>query len=143
VKERMVLVIDIKHIIGTRITRGSHEVNSTIAPSINGCRCDSPQIIMSLTSVPYKRKRRSKKNAPLHEDDDDAVDTVTHVEVEVNTKHGPKTKRIKVPLTAVEEQGQSNSGIQDNPNVAPEWDMQEPPQVAAEPTRPRIGMVSF
>ena len=95
---------------------------------------DSPYIIMSLTTPPYKQKRRSKKNAPLHEDDDDAVDTVTHVEVEVNTKQGPKTKHIKVPLTAVmEEQGPSNSGIHDNPGFAPDWDMEEP-QVAEAPS---------
>ena len=65
-------------------------------------------------------------NAPLHEDDDDAVDTVTHVEVEVNTKHTPKTKCMKVPLTAVmEEDHGSNSSTQNNPDLAPEWDMQE------------------
>jgi len=103
---------------------------------------DSPEI-MSLTRAPYKRKRRSKKNAPLHEDDDDAVDTVTHVEVEVNMKHRPKTKRMKVPLTAVmEEDHESNTGTQDNPNLAPEWDMQEH-QVADEQIWPQIGMVSF
>lgn len=97
---------------------------------------------MSLTRPLHKRKRRSKKNAALHEDDDDTIDTVTHVEVEVNTKHGPKTKRIKVPLTAsIEEQG---PGIHDNPDLAAGagWDTQEP-QVADEPSRPHIGMVSF
>jgi hypothetical protein len=100
---------------------------------------------MSLTRAPYKRKRKSKNNATLREDDDGAVDTVTHKEVEVNTRHGPKTKRIKVPLPPVtEERGESSSsGIHDNPGLAPEWDMQEP-QVADEPVlRPRIGMVSF
>lgn len=98
---------------------------------------------MSLTRPPYKRKRRSKKNAPLYEDDDDAVDTVTHVEVEVNTKQGPQTKRIKVPLTAVmEEQGPSHSSIHDNPDLAPDWDMQDP-RVAEERSRPHVGMVSF
>lgn len=95
---------------------------------------------MSLTRPPYKRKRRSKKNAALHEDDDDTVDTVTHVKVEVNMKHGPKTKRIKVPLTtSIEEQG---LGVHDNPDLAAGWDMQEP-QVAEEPSQPHIGMVSF
>jgi len=71
------------------------------------------------------------------------VDTVTHVEVEVNIKHGPKTKHMKVPLTAVmKEDHESNAGTQDNPHLAPEWDMQEH-QVADEPIRPQIGMVSF
>jgi hypothetical protein len=98
--------------------------------------------------VPFKRRRRSKKNATLRENDDAAVDAVTHVEVEVMTKDGTKKKRIKVPLRDVEEQGQSNSVIQDYPSVAPEWDMQEPqvaaePTLAAEPTRPRVGKVSF
>ena len=99
---------------------------------------------MSLTRAPYKRKRRSKNNATLREDDDGAVDTVTHKEVEVNTRHGPKTKRVKVPLPRVtEEHGElSSAGIHDNPSLAPEWDMQEP-EVADEPVRPRIGMVSF
>ena len=98
---------------------------------------------MSLTRAPYKRKRRSKRNAPLHEDDDDAVDTVTHVEVEVNTKHGPKTKRMKVPLSAImQEDRESNSSTQNNSDLAPEWDMQEP-QVANDPIRPHIGMASF
>jgi hypothetical protein len=83
----------------------------------------------------------------MREDDDDAVDAATNLEVQVMTKDGPKTKRMRVPLRVVEEQGQSNSGqsnsvVQDYPNVAPEWDIQEP-QVAAEPTRPRTGMVSF
>jgi hypothetical protein len=99
---------------------------------------------MSLTRAPYKRKRKSKNNATLREDDDGAVDTVTHMEVEVNTRHGPKTKRIKVPLAPLTEQrGESSSaGIHDNPGLAPQWDMQEP-QVADEPVlRPRIGMVS-
>jgi hypothetical protein len=101
---------------------------------------------MSLTRAPYKRKRRSKNNASLHEDDDDAVDTVTHVEVEVNTKHGPRTKRIKVPLTAVmeDEHGESNAGRHNNPDLAPEWVMPDSePQVADDPIRPHIGMVSF
>lgn len=90
--------------------------------------------------APYKRKRKTKKNASLREDDDAAVDTVTHVEVEVGTTHGPKTKRIKVPLMAVvEEHGEANSGIYD---LTPEWDMQEP-QAADEPIRPRVGKVSF
>jgi len=71
------------------------------------------------------------------------VDTVTHVEVEVNMKHGPKTKCMKVPMTVVmEEDHESNAGTQDNPDLAPEWDMQEP-QVANEPIRPQISMVSF
>jgi hypothetical protein len=97
---------------------------------------------MSLTRAPYKQKRRTKKNATLHEDDDGVVDTVTHVEVEVNTKQGPKTKRIKVPLTAVmEEHGEGNAGIHENPDLAPAWVMQEP-QVADEPSRRHIGMVS-
>ena len=115
--------------------------DSTNSPSMHVI--DLPQIIMSLTRAPYKRKRKSKNNASLHEDDDDAVDTVTHVQVEVNMKSGPKTKRIKVPLTAVmEEQQTSNSSILDDPNLGPEWDMQEP-QVDDEPIRPHIGMVSF
>jgi hypothetical protein len=33
--------------------------------------------------VPFKQRRRSKKNATLHENNDAAVDAVTHVEVEV------------------------------------------------------------
>jgi hypothetical protein len=104
---------------------------------------DLPQIIMSLTRAPYKWKRKSKNNTSLHEDDDDAVDTVTHVQVEVNTKSGPKTKHIKVLLTAVmEEQQSSNSSILDDPNLGSEWDMQDP-QVDDDPIRPHIGMVSF
>jgi hypothetical protein len=98
---------------------------------------------MSLTRAPYKRKRKSKKNASLHEDDAGAVDTVTHVEVELNTNHRPKTKHIKVPLAAVmEEHGDSNSAIIDNPDLAPEWVMQEP-QVADEPIRHHVSMVRF
>src|SRR3979490_1497231 len=115
--------------------------DSTNSPSMHVINLS--QIIMSLTRAPYKRKRKFKNNASLHEDDDDAVDTVTHVQVEVNTKSGPKKKRIKVPLTAVmEEQQTSNSSILDDPNLGPEWDMQEP-QVDDEPIRPHIGMVSF
>jgi hypothetical protein len=76
---------------------------------------------MSLTRAPYKRKRKSKKNASLHEDDANVVDAVMHVEVELNMNHGPKTKHIKVPLAAVmEEHGDSNSAIIDNPDLAPE-----------------------
>jgi hypothetical protein len=98
---------------------------------------------MSLTRAPYKQKRKSKKNASLHKDDADAVDTVTHVKVELNMNHGLKTKRIKVPLAAVmEEHGDSNSAIIDNPDLAPEWVMQEP-QVADEPIRHHVGMVRF
>ena len=98
---------------------------------------------MSLMSALYKQKRKTKKNASLHEDDDAVVDTVMHVEVEVDTTHGPQTKRIKVPLMAVvEEHGKANSGIYDNPDLTPEWDMQEP-QAADEPIRPHVGKVSF
>jgi hypothetical protein len=98
---------------------------------------------MSLTRAPYKRKRKFKKNASLHENDADAVDTVTHVEVELNMNHGPKTKRIKVPLAAVmEEHGDSNSAIIDNPDLAPEWVIQEP-QLADEPIRHHVSMVRF
>jgi hypothetical protein len=78
----------------------------------------------------------------LHEGNNEAIDTVTHLEVEVNTKHGPKTKCIKVPLTAVmEEQAPLSSGIHDNPDPVPDYDMEEP-QVA-DRTWPHIGMVSF
>ena len=50
---------------------------------------------------------------------------------------------MKVPLTAVmEEDHELNAGTQDNPNLAPEWNMQEY-QVANEPIQPQIGMVSF
>jgi hypothetical protein len=80
-----------------------------------------------ITRHSFKRKRRFKKNATLHEGDDEAIDTVTHLEVEVNTKHGPKTKCIKVPLTAVmEEQAPLSSGIHDNPDPVPDYDMEEP-----------------
>src|ERR1700690_3377123 len=81
-----------------RITRGSHEAESTIANT----ECNRFYLIipMSLTRAPYKRKRRTKKNATLHEDDDGGVDTVTHVEMEVDTTRGPKTNRFKVPLRA-------------------------------------------
>ena len=105
---------------------------------------------MDLEYVPVKRKRRSKKNASLWENDDATVDTVTHVEVEVMTKAGPKRQRVMVPLTDVEEQEQvqSTSGIQDYPSVLPEWDMEDPqvaaePTLGAEPTRPHVGKVSF
>ena len=69
---------------------------------------------------------------------------LSHKEVEVNTRHGPKTKLIKVLLPLVtEECGESSSaGIHNNPGLAPEWDMQEP-RVAAKLTQPHIGMVSF
>ena len=43
---------------------------------------------MSLMRAPYKVKRKTKKNASLREDDDAAVDTVTHVEVEVVSESG-------------------------------------------------------
>jgi len=50
---------------------------------------------------------------------------------------------MKVPLTAsYEEDHGIECGTQDNPNLAPEWNMQEY-QVADEPIRPQIGMVSF
>lgn len=105
---------------------------------------------MDLEYVPVKCKRRSKKNASLWENDDATVDTVTHVEVEVMTKAGPKRQRVMIPLRDIEEQEQeqSTSVIQDYPSVVPEWDMEEP-QVATElthsakPGRPRIGKVSF
>ena len=97
---------------------------------------------MSLTRAPYKRKRRTKKNATLREDDDGGVDTVTHVEMEVDTTCGPKTKRIKVPLTASLEEHAENSGIYNNPDPPPEWDMQEN-HGADEPIWPRVSMVSF
>jgi hypothetical protein len=99
---------------------------------------------MDIEYVPVKRKRRSKRNASLWENDDATFDNVTHVEVEVMTKAGPKRQRVMVPLRDVEEQEQvqSTSVIQDYPSVAPEWDMEET-QVAAEPTRPRVGKVSF
>jgi hypothetical protein len=99
---------------------------------------------MDIEYVPVKRKRRSKRNASLWENDDATFDTVTHVEVEVMTKAGPKRQRVMVPLRDVEEQEQvqSTSVIQDYPSVAPESDMEET-QVAAESTRPRVGKVSF
>jgi hypothetical protein len=94
-----------------------------------------------ITRHPYKCKRRSKKNAPLHEDDDAAIGTVTHVEVQVNTKHRPKTKCIKVPLTAgMEEQSSLTPGIHDNPDPVPDYNMQEPQQ-AEGLSWPHIGMV--
>jgi hypothetical protein len=94
---------------------------------------------MSLTRAPYKRKRRSKKNASLHEDDDDVVDTVTHVDIQVNTDTGPTTKRIKVPLIPIAE---GHPTTQDNLHIPAEWDGQNP-QLPEEPTRPHIGMVSI
>jgi hypothetical protein len=95
-----------------------------------------------ITRHPFKRKRRSKNNATLHEGNNEAIDTVTHLEVEANTKHGPKTKCIKASLTAVrEEQAPSSSGIHDNPDPVPDYDMEEP-QVANQ-TWPHISMVSF
>ena len=105
---------------------------------------------MDLEYVPVKRKRRSKKNASLWENDDATADTVTHVEVDIMTKAGSKRQRVMVPLREVEdqEQVQSSSVIQDCPIVVPELDM-EGPQVAAEPTlgaeltRPRVGKVSL
>ena len=93
-----------------------------------------------LNESSLQAKEKNKKNASLREDDDAAVDTVTHVEVEVDTTHRPKTKRIKVPLTAVVEE--HGSGIYDHPDLTPEWDMQEP-QAADEPIRPHVGKVSF
>ena len=100
---------------------------------------------MSLTRAPYKRKRKSKNSATLCEDDDGAVDTVTHKKAEVNTRHRPKTKCIKVPLPPVtEEHGESSSaGIHDNPGLAPEWNMQEPQLANKLVLQPRIGMVGF
>jgi hypothetical protein len=105
---------------------------------------------MGIEYVPVKRKRRSKRNASLWENDDATSDTVTHVEVEVMTKAGPKRQRVMVPLRDVEEQEQvqSTSGVQDYPSVAPEWDMEGPqvpaePTLGAEPTRPRVGKVCF
>jgi hypothetical protein len=71
------------------------------------------------------------------------VNTITHVKVELNTNHRPKTKHIKVPLAAViKEHSDSNSAIIDNPDLAPEWIMQEP-QVANEPIQHHVSMVRF
>jgi hypothetical protein len=71
------------------------------------------------------------------------VNTITHVEVELNTNHRPKTKHIKVLLAAVmEKHGDSNSAIIDNPDLAPEWIMQEP-QVADKPIQHHVSMVRF
>ena len=53
---------------------------------------------MDLEYVPVKRKRRSKKNASLWENDNATVDTVTHVEVDVMTKAGSKRQQVMVPL---------------------------------------------
>jgi hypothetical protein len=98
---------------------------------------------MSPTKAPYKQKRRFKKNAPLHEDGDDAVDAVTHVNIEVKTETGPTTKRIKVPLFPVaEEHGPSDPTTQDNLHIPPEWDIQNS-QGAEEPIRLHVGMVSI
>jgi hypothetical protein len=98
---------------------------------------------MSLTRASYKQKKKSKKNASLHEDDADTVDTITHVEVELNTNHRHKTKHIKVSLAKViKEHGDSNSAIIDNPDFAPEWVMPEL-QVADEPIWHHISMVRF
>jgi hypothetical protein len=51
----------------------------------------------------YKRKKRSKHHASLREDDDDAIDTVTHTDIEVITRSGTvKKKRVKVPFRVLE-----------------------------------------
>jgi hypothetical protein len=46
----------------------------------------------------YKRQRHSKKSI-LREGDVDAADAVTHEEIEVPSRRGTRTKRVKVALT--------------------------------------------
>ena len=105
---------------------------------------------MDIEYVPVKRKRRSKRNASLWENDNATFDTVTHVEVDVMMKSGLKRQQVMVLLRDVEEQEQvqSTSAIQDYPSVAPEWNMEESHMVAeltlsAELTRPHVSKVSF
>jgi hypothetical protein len=50
----------------------------------------------------FKRRKRSKQHAPLHEDDDEAIDTVTQMDIEVPTGSGAiKKKRVEVPLISM------------------------------------------
>jgi hypothetical protein len=75
----------------------------------------------------------------LPEDDDDVIDTVTHVDIQVNMGTELTTKCIKVPLIAIAE---GHPTTQNDLHIPPEWDVQNP-QVPKETTQPHIRMVSI
>jgi hypothetical protein len=94
---------------------------------------------MSASIASHKRKKRSKNNASLREDDADAMDTVTHMNKVVNTKSGPKRKRIKVPLIPTSP-GVDTSNHMEDMGIPMDSDIQD--HVADDPvSQPYVGMV--
>jgi hypothetical protein len=73
-----------------------------------------------------KRRKHSKYNAPLREDDDEAIDTVTHTNIEVKTKTGHQRKRVKVPLVPREPMSEKSAPEPISFHVRHEWDSQMP-----------------
>lgn len=60
----------------------------------------------------YKRKKGSRHNATLREDDEDAIDTVTHQEIEpAATRTGRRVKRVKVPFLMNESSNIESSSV--------------------------------
>jgi hypothetical protein len=62
---------------------------------------------MSLTRAPYKRKRKSKKNASLHKDDANAVDTITLMMLSQENQ----TKTPKCLFSITQARGRKRGGL--------------------------------
>jgi hypothetical protein len=82
-----------------------------------------------------KRKKHSKYNAPLHEEDDEAIDTVTHANIEVNTRTGRKQKRVKVPLVPRVDLSETVTQDPISFQFGNDWDSQNPEPVSRTKTQ--------
>ena len=77
-----------------------------------------------------KWRKHFKHNAPLHEDDDEAVDTVTHTNIEVKTRTGRQQKRVKVPLIPLVERPDTSAPEDISIQFGNDWDSQNLDQVS-------------
>jgi hypothetical protein len=69
----------------------------------------------------YKPRKRSRRSTALHEDDDEAVDTATHEEIEVVDKAGRvRIKRVLVPLRLIPEKRPTPPPFLPNPTIEPD-----------------------
>jgi hypothetical protein len=91
--------------------------------------------LLSLSA--QKRRKHSKYNAPLHEDDDEAIDTVTHTNIEVKTRTGRQQKRVKVPLVPRVDMSETSAPDPISFQFGHDWDPQIPDPVI-QPKNQRV-----
>ena len=63
------------------------------------------------------KRRRTKHNDRLHEDDTEALDALTIERVVVDSKTGPKTKRIFVPIPSPPADSVEDNNKNDHPGI--------------------------